>query len=61
MAGQFAATVERFRSQGGHGVNVTLPYKPDACAYATHLAESGQLAGEKGRDQGFHDRSLARR
>jgi len=58
-AGQFAATVERFRTQGGRGVNVTLPFKPDACAYATHLAESARCAGAANALKFEGDRCLA--
>jgi len=43
--GQFAATVDRFRLAGGRGLNVTVPFKTDACAYATDLAESARAAG----------------
>jgi shikimate dehydrogenase len=43
--GQFAATVDRFREAGGLGLNVTVPFKTDACAYATDLAESARAAG----------------
>ncbi|WP_029461731.1 shikimate dehydrogenase [Serpentinimonas barnesii] len=58
-AGQFAATVERFRSEGGRGVNVTLPFKPEACAYATHLAESARCAGAANALKFEGDRCLA--
>lgn len=43
--GQFAATVDRFRTEGGRGVNVTVPFKLDACAYATDLSDSTRAAG----------------
>lgn len=43
--GQFACTVDRFRAAGGRGLNVTVPFKTDACAYATDLAESARAAG----------------
>jgi shikimate dehydrogenase len=41
----FADTVDAFRSAGGRGMNVTAPFKLDACAYATDLAPSAQMAG----------------
>ena len=43
--GRFAETVDRFRAEGGRGLNVTVPFKLDACAYATDLAESARAAG----------------
>ena len=43
--GGFVATVERFRAEGGRGINVTLPFKLDAAAYATELSERARLAG----------------
>ncbi len=43
--GGFAARVDAFRSQGGRGLNVTAPFKLDACAYATRLREPARLAG----------------
>jgi shikimate dehydrogenase len=43
--GQFVATVDRFRAEGGKGLNVTLPFKLDACAYATDLSEGARAAG----------------
>ncbi|KJS71869.1 MAG: shikimate dehydrogenase [Comamonadaceae bacterium BICA1-1] len=58
-AGQFVATVERFRTQGGRGVNVTLPFKPEACAYATDLAESARCAGAANALKFEGDRCLA--
>jgi shikimate dehydrogenase len=41
----FAATVDRFRAEGGRGINVTLPFKLDAFAYATEPTERARLAG----------------
>ncbi len=43
--GQFTATVDRFRAEGGKGLNVTVPFKLDACAYASDLSESARAAG----------------
>jgi shikimate dehydrogenase len=41
----FAAAVDRFRAAGGRGINVTLPFKLDAFAYATDLMDRARLAG----------------
>ena len=41
----FAATVEAFRAAGGRGVNVTLPFKEEACAIAKTLSERARAAG----------------
>ncbi len=43
--GQFAATVDQFRAEGGKGLNVTVPFKLDACAYATDLSDEARAAG----------------
>ena len=43
--GGFAERTNAFRREGGRGLNVTLPFKLDACAYATDLADSARLAG----------------
>jgi shikimate dehydrogenase len=40
----FIATVEAFRARGGRGVNVTLPFKGEACSYATVLSERARAA-----------------
>jgi shikimate dehydrogenase len=44
-AGGFGAAVDRFRAEGGRGINVTLPFKLDAFSYATELKERARLAG----------------
>lgn len=41
----FAATLDGLRARGFKGVNVTLPFKREACAYATVLGEGARLAG----------------
>jgi shikimate dehydrogenase len=42
--GGFAPAVDAFRSAGGRGVNVTLPYKAEACRYASRLSERARIA-----------------
>jgi shikimate dehydrogenase len=41
----FADDVNAFRAQGGRGMNVTLPFKVEAFALATHRHPSAQRAG----------------
>lgn len=41
----FAATVRRFRDEGGRGCNVTLPFKFEAASFADRLSERARLAG----------------
>ncbi|TDQ43523.1 shikimate dehydrogenase [Tepidicella xavieri] len=41
----FVATVDRFRASGGRGVNVTVPFKLQACAYATDVSPAARAAG----------------
>jgi shikimate dehydrogenase len=43
--GGFAAAVDAFRATGGRGLNVTVPFKLDACAYATDLSDRARAAG----------------
>lgn len=43
--GGFAARVDEFRREGGRGLNVTVPFKVDAFAYATAFSERAQQAG----------------
>ena len=57
--GGFAGCMEAFRREGGQGVNVTLPFKLDACAYATDLAESARLAGAANALKFAGDRAMA--
>ena len=44
-AGGFAAAVDRFCAAGGRGINVTMPFKVDAFAYATEATPRARLAG----------------
>lgn len=41
----FRATVDAFRAAGGLGVNVTLPFKLEAFAYAVRLSDRATAAG----------------
>lgn len=43
--GGFKAAVDAFRAAGGKGLNITAPFKLDACAYATDHSERVKLAG----------------
>ena len=42
---EFEAVVQTFASQGGRGLNVTLPFKERALALAARASERAQLAG----------------
>ncbi|MDR2092824.1 MAG: shikimate dehydrogenase [Azoarcus sp.] len=41
----FSDTVRMFRAGGGRGVNVTVPFKLEACALATRLTARAKAAG----------------
>lgn len=43
--GGFKEAVDAFRAAGGKGLNITAPFKLDACAYATDRSERVKLAG----------------
>ncbi len=43
--GGFKTAVDAFRAAGGCGLNITAPFKLDACAYATHKSKRVELAG----------------
>ncbi|HKX39286.1 MAG TPA: shikimate dehydrogenase [Burkholderiales bacterium] len=40
----FAREVEQFRAAGGKGVNVTLPFKQEACRLSARLSERARIA-----------------
>src|SRR5512140_824266 len=40
----FAATVDAFRARGGRGLNVTLPFKGEACRYASVVSARARAA-----------------
>lgn len=44
-AADFAARVTTFFAEGGHGLNVTLPFKEAACALADELGPQAEAAG----------------
>ena len=41
---QFASSVQTFIDEGGRGCNITVPFKFEAAALATHTSERGLLA-----------------
>ena len=41
----FAAAVAAFRAAGGKGLNVTLPFKEEACRYCDRVSERARSAG----------------
>ncbi len=43
--GHFPQAVTEFRGQGGKGLNITLPFKQEACALADRLSERARIAG----------------
>ena len=43
--GEFRAAVERFRAEGGRGLNVTIPFKEEAFALAGRRSERAERAG----------------
>lgn len=43
--GRFVETVDAFRARGGRGLNVTLPFKLDAFAYALEHSPRARAAG----------------
>jgi shikimate dehydrogenase len=55
----FAATVAAFRAEGGRGLNVTLPFKLQACELATEPSEAARLAGAANALKFEGDRVLA--
>jgi len=43
--GQFSAEAKKFFESGGNGLNITVPFKLDAYAFASVLSERAELAG----------------
>lgn len=41
----FAQAVQQFRTEGGRGLNVTVPFKPEAFRLADQLSDRARLAG----------------
>jgi shikimate dehydrogenase len=42
---KFESACKRFFSDGGRGLNITVPFKRDACEFADKLSERARLAG----------------
>ncbi|SEN01707.1 shikimate dehydrogenase [Nitrosomonas marina] len=42
---EFHSTVNTFRQQGGKGMNITVPFKQEACQIAASLTERARIAG----------------
>ena len=57
--GGFAAAVDAFRAAGGRGLNITAPFKLDACEYATDRSKAVELAGAANAMKFEGDRVLA--
>lgn len=55
----FAATVDTFRAASGKGVNVTVPFKLEAFAYADECSPQARAAGAANALKFEHDRCLA--
>jgi shikimate dehydrogenase len=43
--GEFASVAQAFFAAGGKGLNVTVPFKLDACQFASRLSERARRAG----------------
>ncbi|MEM7000492.1 MAG: shikimate dehydrogenase [Pseudomonadota bacterium] len=43
--GEFASAADKFRSAGGAGMNITVPFKTDAFDYAERLDPAAEFAG----------------
>ncbi len=43
--GEFGSAAGAFFNSGGAGLNITLPFKLDACAFADELSDRARLAG----------------
>jgi shikimate dehydrogenase len=41
----FCGTIDSFRAAGGHGLNITAPFKEEAFRYATHCSAGAKAAG----------------
>jgi shikimate dehydrogenase len=56
--GKFAAAAERFFSEGGQGLNITVPFKRDAYEFAQDLSERARRAGAVNTLTRAHDGSI---